>query len=95
LLLPLEIMLYGEKAMIAAFEADKPDFLMFAHRPTTEPGPEWDYFTATYGLELGAWMDRNYRSVIQIEDPERPQGSFGRILLLERRDRVQGGSSSP
>ena len=91
--IPLETILYGEETMLAALEADPPDFILFAHRPTPEHGPEWAYFTATYGRRIGEWIDREYESLIQIEDPQMPEESFGRMLLLERRGRA--GASLP
>ena len=82
--IPIEMSLYGEKAMIAAFEKTPPDFLMFAHRPTPEYGLAWAYFSGSYGVELGDWLHERYTKVGMAEDPERSDMQFGWIMLLRR-----------
>ncbi len=82
--IPIEMILYGEDAIVEAFAKAPPDFLAFAHRPTPEYGLAWAYFSGNYGVRLGEWLHDRYQQVGIVEDPVRPDIQFGWVMLLRR-----------
>jgi hypothetical protein len=83
--IPIEMILYGEDAIVEAFAKTPPDFLAFAHRPTPEYGLAWAYFSGNYGVRLGEWLHDRYQQVGIVEDPVRPDIQFGWVMLLRRK----------
>jgi hypothetical protein len=81
-LMPIEVLLFGEDHICEAFQRHPPDFIVLAHKDTSEFG--FPFFGRDYARRLGAWIDANYRPQCQIGDPPLQNQSFG-LLLLERR----------
>ena len=80
---PLEVALYGEERIIAAFAANPPDYVMLVHRDTSEYGVQ--YFGRDYAQRLYEWIRTNYRPVAEIGAPPLQDGRFG-IRLMQRND---------
>jgi hypothetical protein len=80
---PLEIALFGEDRILAAFAAKPADYVMLVHRDTSEYGVQ--YFGRDYAQRLHAWIAKNYRAVAQFGAPPLEDGRFG-IRLMQRND---------
>jgi hypothetical protein len=79
-LMPPEILMYGEESILHDFQSHPPDYVLLCHTDTTEYGVA--LFGHDYGQILSAWIHANYREVTLIgyrplEDPQR----FGMLLL--------------
>lgn len=81
ILMPTEMTMFGEDAILAAFKANPPDLIALVHRNTSEFKVR--FFAKDYARGVGAWIDAEYRPVFLAgATPFRDQ-RFG-ILLLER-----------
>ena len=67
--MPPEVMLFGERTMLDAFQADPPDLIVMAWKSTSEYGA--GDFGVGYGKDLWTWITREYQ-VAERRD-ERPQ----------------------
>ena len=84
--MPPELAMFGEPAMLAAFRADPPDFVVLAHKDTSEYG--FPLFGRDYGRDLYAWVRANYTPRWQIGYPRGAEplqpGTVFALQLLER-----------
>jgi hypothetical protein len=82
--MPPEIVLFGERRILRAFEAAPPDFVIITHKNTAEYG--YPFFGVDYARDLGAWLRREYQAVQVFGDPPlQPQSRFGVAVLTRRR----------
>jgi hypothetical protein len=82
--MPPELILFGEGAILNAFERQPPDYVALVHKSTREYG--FPFFGRDYGVSLRAFVDRHYRLVSRIgEEPLSPDSDFG--ITLHRRVR--------
>ncbi len=78
--MPPEMIVFGEATMLAAFQADPPDFVILVHKDTSEYGPR--FFGRDYGEDLFNWIRENYRPASQVGAVPLQTDGFG-LLLLE------------
>ena len=78
--MPPEMMIYGEGAILAALQADPPDFVLLAHMDTSEYGVR--FFGRDYGQPILDWIRERYRPVSSVGDTPLQSERFG-LLLLE------------
>jgi hypothetical protein len=82
-LMPPELMMYGEDSILHDFQSHPPDYVLLCHSVTTDYG--LPLFGHDYGQILLAWMKDNYQEVVLIGDrPLEAPNRFG-LLLLRRR----------
>jgi len=74
--MPPEFIIFGEDAMLRAFEADPPDMIVVIPKNTSEYG--MGMFGRGYGEALLQWVRDGYQTVAQV----------GQTLVLRRRDRL-------
>jgi hypothetical protein len=79
--MPPEMILFGERRIIAAFEGRPPDWIALVPKDTSEYGPR--FFGKDYGRELFEWIKRNYRPPDRIDLRPLQDNRLG-ILLLSR-----------
>jgi hypothetical protein len=79
--MPPEFIIFGEDAMLRAFEADPPDMIVVIPKNTSEYG--MGMFGRGYGEALLGWTRGSYRTVAQV----------GQTLVLRRRDPPPGAST--
>jgi hypothetical protein len=85
--MPLEVLLYGEGAILESLRAHPPDVVLIAHKNTREYGVSW--FGTGYATALGAWIGDNYEELRVFGDPPlRPGSVFGIAILLRKQDRA-------
>ncbi|MBI5595587.1 MAG: hypothetical protein HY928_05795 [Elusimicrobia bacterium] len=83
-LLPVELAVWGEAEVLAAYRRAPPDAILLVHRETPEFGQR--LFGTDYGRELLAWAGQEYAEAGRVGDPPLVPGSrFGATLLLRRR----------
>lgn len=82
--MPIETALFGEQAMLRAYDAHPPDVVLLVHADTREYGARW--FGIDYAAGFKPWVTEHYQ-VTQIfgDSPLREGSSFG-IAVLERKD---------
>ena len=80
--MPPELIMFGERSILAAFEAHPPDYVAVAHKQTEEYGLL--YFGKDYGQKIHAWIMENYTQVKLWGEPPLQSPAFG-ILLLKRK----------
>jgi hypothetical protein len=80
--MPPELIMFGERNILAAFEAHPPDYVAVAHKQTEEYGLL--YFGKDYGQKIHAWIMENYTQVKLWGEPPLQSPAFG-ILLLKRK----------
>jgi hypothetical protein len=81
--MPPELIMFGEPAMLRAFQANPPDWVLVLHKPTSEYG--FDLFGKDYGVELYAWIQSHYESVEQVGGkPLQNVNLFGAELLRRK-----------
>jgi hypothetical protein len=81
--LPLELMVYGESEILASLQADAPDYVVLAHKDTSEYGVR--FFGQGYGQRLFAWIRDHYRPISLVGAAPLQSDDFG-LLLLGRSD---------
>jgi hypothetical protein len=59
--MPPEVFLFGEEAILRAFETDAPDIVVLAHKDTSEFG--YQFFGTDYAWQIYDWIMQNYRPV--------------------------------
>jgi hypothetical protein len=82
--MPPELIMFGERSILAAFEAHPPDYVAVAHKQTEEYGLL--YFGKDYGQKIHAWIMENYTQVKLWGEPPLQSPAFG-ILLLKRKSK--------
>jgi hypothetical protein len=82
-LMPPELIAFGEERVLASFQSRPPDYVLLAHKDTTEYGAR--FFGRDYGQRIVAWVNANYREAALIGAPPLRDERFG-MLLLRRRD---------
>ena len=81
--MPTEVVFFGEARMLEAFEAHPPDWIMLAHKDTSEFG--FRFFGQDYGQALFAWIMEAYQPVVLVGAMPLQSHQYG-ILLLSRKD---------
>lgn len=79
---PSEIEMFGEAAMLNAFATHPPDYVLLAHKDTSDYGVR--FFGRDYGRAIYSWVKANYRPVHLIGSPPLQSDEFG-ILFLEKK----------
>ncbi len=62
--IPVELVVFGQEAMLTALERSKPDYLMVVERDLREYGQQF-FGMDSFGKGFQAWIDQNYRLVAQ------------------------------
>jgi hypothetical protein len=92
-MLPTEVPLFGEDALLGALQRRPPTFILLVHRETGEYGQR--FFGRDYALRVAEWISRSYVRVGGAGDPPlRPGSSFG-VAALRRRPEVVPAPSPP
>ena len=81
-LMPIEARLYGEGAILAAFERRPPDWVVLVQKDTSEFGPR--FFGRDYLASLGAFVAEGYEPVSRWGDEPFTDGGFGAKLLRRK-----------
>lgn len=76
-----EVSAFGEPTMLAAYEKNPPDYIVLAHRDTSEYGVPFFGAGKGFGQDLMQWVSRNYQPVYQIGDEPLQTGGFGMKIL--------------
>lgn len=79
--MPLELAIYGESRILAALEAQPPEYVVLVHKDTSEYGPR--FFGQDYAQRLFEWIREHYRPISLVGAPPLQSDDFG-ILLLNR-----------
>lgn len=82
---PFEVLVYGEDAMIQAFDASPPAAVVLVHHDTSEHGAR--FLGRNYGIDLLRWVRDHYRVVRQIGDPPLEPGTRFGVQVLEPQSR--------
>ena len=83
ILMPPEVMTFGEDAILHAFQSAPPDYVLLLHKDTSEFG--FRFFGIHYGGSLRLWLQNDYEPVWNIGPPPL-QGEAGGLLLLRREE---------
>jgi hypothetical protein len=79
-LMPPEMFTYGEDQVLAALERQPPDYVVFAHKDTSEFG--YQFFGRDYGRNVYAWVLERYDRVLTLgAEPFKSADRFGMTLL--------------
>ena len=81
-LMPVEFKLFGEAAIVRAYSENPPDFIVLAHKDTSEYG--YQFFATDYAKPFAAWLAQHYR-VVRIYGAEPLKSSRFGLALLELR----------
>jgi hypothetical protein len=81
LLMPVEVLLYGEDRILSDLQARPADYVLLVHKDTSEFGAA--FFGRDYGRRITTWIAANYRPVVRIGAPPLRDDRFG-MLLLQR-----------
>ncbi|MBI2825099.1 MAG: glycosyltransferase family 39 protein [Planctomycetia bacterium] len=87
-LMPPEVMLFGEDAMMAAFQERPPDFILWTDEETVDYG--FARFGRGYGERLAGWLNDSY-PIVEFP-PGNTSASPLRIALLKRGDPSLAGA---
>jgi hypothetical protein len=88
-LMPPEMFTYGEDQVLAALERTPPDYVIFAHKDTSEFG--YQFFGRDYGRNVYAWVLERYDRVLILgAEPFTAPGEFGMTLLRLRKSARRG-----
>lgn len=79
--MPTEFATFGEHRIFNAFIEHPPDFIVLAHKDTSEFG--YRFFGTHYGQKIGVWISENYHPVVRAGAPPLRDHRFG-IMLLQR-----------
>jgi hypothetical protein len=80
--MPFDLAIFNEGQMVAAFRAHPPDYIVLAHKDTTEYGVR--FFGVHYGRQLRAWMDQNYKQVHRVGAQPLVDHQFGMVVLQKK-----------
>ena len=83
ILMPPEVMTFGEDAILHAFQSAPPDYVLLLHKDTSEFG--FRFFGIHYAVSFRLWLQNDYRPVWNIGPPPL-QGEAGGLLLLRREE---------
>lgn len=81
--MPPELLMFGEERMIADFAAHPPDWIVLAHKSTSEYG--LPFFGQDYGQRLFAWITAHYVTDASFGDPPLQRGSRFGLRILRRK----------
>jgi hypothetical protein len=82
--MPPELLMFGEENMLAEFEAHPPDWIVLAHKSTSEYG--LPFFGRDYGARLFAWITAHYLTDATFGQPPLEKGTrFGLRILRRKR----------
>ena len=86
---PPVMAVFGQTNMVAAFETNRPDYVLVIARSASEFGMGFFGYDPRYGMELMHWVDGHYDRVYPLPDSggksvPREQ-SFLRLEILKRR----------
>ncbi|MGM0486293.1 MAG: glycosyltransferase family 39 protein [Planctomycetota bacterium] len=84
-LMPPEILMFGEKVILNSYRENSPDYVLLIHRDTSEYGVP--RFGADYAEDLWAWLFQAYVPVHAVGEKPFTSDEFG-MLLLQRKSRV-------
>jgi 4-amino-4-deoxy-L-arabinose transferase-like glycosyltransferase len=87
--MPPELIIFGERAILEAFRADPPDYVLLVHKKTVEYGAL--FFGRGYGRRLLAWVKAHYHPVRLFGEPPLRVGTRFGIRVLKRRDAPEDG----
>ena len=76
---PVDLKLFGESRVVAAYAANPPEEIVFVHADTTPYGAR--FFGQHYGLELYAWVTANYHEVGTVGPPPFRTSTGGMVVL--------------
>ncbi len=82
LAVPTALALIGEDRVIRDLAGAPPDLIAIVHKDTSDEGAR--AFATDYAVDLGRWIQDNYREVIVFGEPPHKGAGFG-IAILERR----------
>lgn len=82
---PFDMILSGENRILTAFRAHAPDYVILAHKDTSEYG--FRFFGRDYGQTLYAWILDHYRPVALVGAPPLKDQRFGLLLMQLQDDR--------
>jgi hypothetical protein len=80
--MPLEIAVFGEERMLAAYRAHPPDWILLVHRDASEFGLR--FFGVDYAKDFAAWIVESYEDTLLLGDPPFEGPYFGMRLLRRR-----------
>lgn len=83
--MPLEIAVFGEGRMLAAYRARPPDWILLVHRDASEFGPR--FFGRDYAPGVADWIATTYENAALFGDPPFEGPGFGMRLLKRRTPR--------
>lgn len=81
-LMPPEVMTFGEESILGAFRQTPPGFVLLLHKDTSTFG--YRFFGADYGTALFGWLQANYRPIWNLGPPPL-RTEAGGLLLLQLR----------
>lgn len=85
--MPSDLLMFGEGRVISGLDAHPPDYILLAHKDTSEYG--YTFFGRDYALSLLDWVRRNYLPLTGAgSEPFKERDKFG-ILVARRRPGVR------
>ncbi len=84
-LMPVEVKLFGEKPILAAFQARPPDMIALVDKDTSEFG--FRYFGRDYAKQLGDWIAAHYQRTLLLGHAPFEGKGFGIALLVRKGER--------
>jgi hypothetical protein len=84
--MPPEFAMFGEAAMVSAFEAAPPDWIVLTDRHAPEYG--YDLLGTDYGLDLTGWIRRDYSLAAEVIDEGAERIQLRYAYILRRNDAV-------
>lgn len=82
---PSELTIFKEERMLASFEAKPPDYVILAHKDTSDYGPR--FFGRDYGRLLYSWVAANYTPIRRIGAMPLVSDRFGILILKHSREK--------
>ena len=78
-----EMIVFGEEAMVAGFQAGPPDYVVLVHKDTSEWGVGPFGRDDRYGRRIMRWVYQHYELVVLFGDEPFQSKAFG-IQILKR-----------
>jgi hypothetical protein len=85
-LMPPEWLMFGEERFLEALRADPPDYVVLAHKNTSEYG--YRFFGVDYGRSVAQWLNEGYAAVRSFGAVPFREDRFG-ILIARRKAEVE------
>lgn len=85
--MPPELIMFGEDAMVAAFESHPPDWIVLTDRHVPEYG--LDLLGTDYGLKITQWMERDYELAAEVVDEAADRTQLRYAYILRRTKAVK------